>query len=43
MVVAGVGWKMQGAEIGTKLRKEIRGEETEILGRANWGPEQRDR
>lgn len=22
---------------------EIRGEETEILGSANWGPEQRDR
>lgn len=43
-MVAGVGWEVQDAEIGTKLREgERRGRETEIMGRANWGPERRDR
>ena len=46
MVMCGAGWggmEMKDAEIRTKLREgEIRGGETEIMGRADWGPEERD-
>lgn len=43
-VVAGVGCEVRDAERGTRLREEDRrGRETEITGRANWDPEQRDR
>lgn len=36
--------EMQDAEIRTKLREgEMRGEETEITGRENWGPGVRNR
>ena len=42
---AGCGeMNVKDAEIRTKLREgEIRGGETEIMGRANWGLEERDR
>lgn len=47
MALCGGGWggtELQDAEIGTKPREgEMRGRETEIAGKANWGSEERDR
>lgn len=40
----GGAMKVKDAEIRTKLKEgERRGGETEIMGRANWGLEERDR